>query len=161
MEKRGHTWGIIIFTLGSFSSAMAPSGGMLLLSRVIQSVGSAMIFGNVYSLIASVFPGKDQGKALSLSVGTAYVGLAIGPVLGGFLTEFFGWRSIFLFSIPFGIAAIIAALKLKGEWIEAADDKFSVSSTSVLGHPYRIIYGFSEFTTTIGIYILVAVLWEL
>ena len=156
-KKKVITWGIIIFTLGSFSSAMAPSGGMLLLSRVIQSVGSAMIFGNVYSLIASVFPGKDQGKALSLSVGTAYVGLAIGPVLGGFLTEFFGWRSIFLFSIPFGIAAIIAALKLKGEWIEAADDKFSVSSTSVLGLSLTgIIYGFSEITTTIGIISLVA-----
>jgi len=89
-------------------------------------------------------------------VGTAYVGLAIGPVLGGFLTEFLGWRSIFLFSIPFGIAAIIAVLKLKGEWIEAADDKFSISSTSVLGLSLTgIIYGFSEITTTIGIIALI------
>ncbi|BDZ67625.1 MFS transporter [Methanobacterium ferruginis] len=156
-KKKIITWGIIIFTLGSLASAFSPSGDILLLSRVIQSVGSAMIFGNVYSLIASVFPGRDQGKALSLSVGTAYVGLAIGPVLGGFLTEFFGWRSIFLFSIPFGIAAIIAVLKLEGEWIEAADDKFSVSSTSVLGLSLTgIIYGFSEITTIVGITVLVA-----
>jgi len=155
-KKKVITSGIIIFTIGSFLSALAFSGDVLLISRVIQSLGSAMIFGNVYSLIASVFPEEDQGKALSLSVGTAYVGLAIGPVLGGFLTEFLGWRSIFLFSIPFGIAAIIAVLKLKGEWIEAADDKFSISSTSVLGLSLTgIIYGFSEITTTIGIIALI------
>jgi MFS family permease len=156
-KKKVITYGIIIFTLGGFLSAFAPSGDILLISRVIQSLGSAMIFGNVYSLIASVFPEKDQGKALSLSVGTAYVGLSIGPVLGGFLTEFFGWRSIFLFSIPFGIAAIITIFKLKGEWIEAADDKFSISSTSILGLSLTgIIYGFSEITTTIGIISLIA-----
>ncbi len=156
-KKKIITYGIIIFTLGSFLSALAPSGDILLISRIIQSMGSAMIFGNVYSLIASVFPEKDQGKALSLSVGTAYVGLSIGPVLGGFLTEFFGWRSIFIFSIPFGIAALIAIFKLNGEWIEAADDKFSISSTSVLGLSLiGIIYGFSEITTNIGIITLVA-----
>lgn len=156
-KKKIITYGIIIFTLGSFLSALAPSGDILLISRIIQSMGSAMIFGNVYSLIASVFPEKDQGKALSLSVGTAYVGLSIGPVLGGFLTEFFGWRSIFLFSIPFGIASLIAIFKLNGEWIEAADDKFSISSTSVLGLSLiGIIYGFSEITTNIWIIALVA-----
>lgn len=156
-KKKIITYGIIIFTLGSFLSALAPSGDILLISRIIQSMGSAMIFGNVYSLIASVFPEKSQGKALSLSVGTAYVGLSIGPVLGGFLTEFFGWRSIFIFSIPFGIAALIAIFKLNGEWIEAADDKFSISSTSVLGLSLiGIIYGFSEITTMIGIIALIA-----
>lgn len=155
-KKKIITVGIIIFTIGSFASALSPSGNVLLLSRVIQGVGGAMIFGNVYSLIASVFPGRDQGRALSLSVGTAYIGLAIGPVLGGILTEFFGWRSIFLFSIPFGIAGIFAILKLKGEWIEAADDKFSLSSSAVLGLSLTgIIYGFSEITTIIGIIALI------
>jgi len=156
-KKKIITFGIIIFILGSFASALAPSSNILLTSRIIQSLGSAMIFGNVYSLIASVFPEKGQGKALSLSVGTAYVGLAIGPVLGGFLTEFLGWRSIFLFSIPFGITSIIAVCKLKGEWIEAADDKFSMTSTTVLGLSLTgIIYGFSEITTYIGIIVLTA-----
>lgn len=156
-KKKIITLGIIIFTLGSFLSALALSGDLLLISRVIQSLGSAMIFGNVYSLIASVFSEEDQGKALSLSVGTAYLGLAIGPVLGGFLTEFFGWRSIFLFSIPLGIASIIAVFKLKGEWIEAVDDKFSITSTSVLALSlFGIIYGFSEITIYIGIISLIA-----
>lgn len=76
-KKKIITIGIIIFILGSFLSALAPSGDILLISRIIQSLGSAMIFGNVYSLIASVFTKEDRGKALSLSVGTAYVGLAI------------------------------------------------------------------------------------
>jgi len=55
-KKKVITSGIIIFTIGSFLSALAFSGDVLLISRVIQSLGSAMIFGNVYSLIASVFP---------------------------------------------------------------------------------------------------------
>jgi len=155
-KKKIITYGIVIFTLGSFLCALAPSGDILLISRIIQAVGSAMIFGNVYSLIASVYPQEEKGKVLSLSVGVAYVGLSLGPVLGGFLTEFFTWRAVFLFSVPFGLTAIMAILKLKREWIESKDDKLCLSSTSVLALSLiGIMYGFSEITTTIGIFTLI------
>ncbi len=89
-------------------------------------------------------------------MGTAYIGLSTGPVLGGFLTTFFGWRSIFLFAVPFGILSIISIIKLKGEWLEAHEDKFSLSSTivfalSIIG----IMYGFSEITSNLGIISLI------
>jgi MFS family permease len=99
-KKRIITYGIIIFILASFLSAISNSGTMLLISRIFQALGSSMIYGNVYSLIASVYPREEEGKPLSITVAAAYVGLSTGPVLGGFLTQYFGWRSIFLFTIP-------------------------------------------------------------
>lgn len=155
-KKKIITYGIIVFTLASLMSAIAPSSTILFISRILQGIAAAMIFANVYSLIASVFPKHEKGRALSLSVGTAYIGLSIGPVLGGFLTTYFGWQSIFYFAVPFGIISIIAILKLKGEWLEAQEDKFSLSSTivfalSIIG----IMYGFSEITTNLGIISLI------
>lgn len=155
-KKKVITCGVIIFTGASFLSALAPTGDILLASRILQALGGSMIFGNVYSLIASVFPGKGKARALSLTVSTAYIGLSIGPVLGGFLTGFFGWRSIFLFSIPFGVAAIIAIFKLRGEWAEAEEDRLDIGSTAVFAFSLiGIIYGFSEITSSIGIIALI------
>lgn len=142
--------------MASFISALAPNGDILLASRILQALGGSMIFGNVYSLIASAFPGKEKAWALSLTVAVAYIGLSIGPVLGGFLTGFFGWRSIFFFSIPFGIAAIIAVFELKREWTEAEQDRFSISSTVVFALALiGIIYGFSEITSNTGIIVFI------
>jgi MFS family permease len=151
-KKKVIAYGVIIFTVASFISALAPNGDILLGSRILQALGGSMIFGNVYSLIASVFPGKSKAWALSFTVATAYIGLSIGPVLGGFLTGFFGWRSIFFFSIPFDLAAILAVLKLKGEWAEAEQDTFSISSTLIFAFALiGIIYGFTEITSNLGI----------
>jgi MFS family permease len=155
-KKKIITYGIIIFTLASFTSAIAPSITVLFTSRILQGIGAAMIFANVYSLIASVFPTEEKGRALSLSVGTAYIGLSIGPVLGGFLTTYLGWQSIFFFAVPFGIISIIAVIKLKGEWLEAPNDKFSLSSTIIFALALiGIMYGFSEITTNLGIITLI------
>jgi len=155
-KKKIITYGLIIFTLASFMSAMAPSSAILFTSRILQGIAAAMIFANVYSLIASVFPTEEKGRALSLSVGTAYIGLSIGPILGGFLTTYFGWQSIFFFAVPFGILSIITVIKLKGEWLEAQNDKFSLSSTIVFALALiGIMYGFSEITTNLGIIALI------
>jgi len=151
-KKRIITYGIIIFTLASFISAISNSGTMLLISRIFQALGSAMIYGNVYSLIASVYPREEEGKPLSITVAAAYVGLSTGPVLGGFLTQYFGWRSIFLITIPIGIIAILAMSKLEKEWFEAQGEGLSISSISILALSLiAIMYGFSVITTSLGI----------
>ena len=151
-KKRIITYGIIIFTLASFISAISNSGTILLISRIFQALGSAMIYGNVYSLIASVYPREEEGKPLSITVAAAYVGLSTGPVLGGFLTQYFGWRSIFLITIPIGIIAILAMSKLEKEWFEAQGEGLSISSISILALSLiAIMYGFSVITTSLGI----------
>jgi Arabinose efflux permease len=101
-RKRVFTWGIILFTVSSFLATMSFSMDMLLLFRVLQGAGSAMIFGNLFAIIASIFPASERGKALGITITGAFLGLFLGPVLGGFLTEYFGWRSIFFFNVPLG-----------------------------------------------------------
>ncbi len=151
-KKRVITYGIIVFILASVLSAISTSGMILLISRIFQALGSSMIYGNVYSLIASVYSREEEGKPLSISVAASYIGLSTGPVLGGFLTQYFGWRSIFLFTIPLGILAILFIFKLKDEWFESHTEGLSISSISVFALSLiAIMYGFSAVTTTIGI----------
>jgi MFS family permease len=151
-KKRIILYGLIIFVLASITSAISVSGNMLLISRIFQAIGSAMIYGNVYSLLASVHSEGEAGKPLSISVASAYVGLSVGPILGGFLTEYFGWRSIFLFTIPITVLALLFIYKLMGEWFGADGEIFDIRSTSVLAISLILImYGFSVITTIIGI----------
>ena len=155
-KKKIIIYGTVIFTLSSLLSAASPSGTILLLSRILQAIGGAMIFGNVYSLIASVFNKKEKGNALSISVGVSYVGLSIGPILGGFLTQYFGWRSIFIFAVPFGIAALLILFKLDEKVPEMENEKLSIVSTSVFAISLiGIMVGFSEITTYFGILALI------
>ncbi|MBN2733803.1 MAG: MFS transporter [Methanomicrobiaceae archaeon] len=104
-------WGITIYTLGSLLSTMVPSIETLILFRVLQGIGGAMIFGTSVAIIASVFPANLRGRALGINVAFVYSGLTFGPVVGGLLTEFFGWRSIFYANVIIGILIIAAGLK--------------------------------------------------
>ncbi|KAF0120985.1 MAG: transport protein, partial [bacterium] len=105
-RKRFFTYGIVIFTVSSFLSAISTSAIVLIAFRVLQGVGSAMIFGTSMAILTSVFPVGERGKALGITVAAVYLGLSLGPFLGGFLTQHFGWRSIFLITVPLGVIII-------------------------------------------------------
>lgn len=108
--------GIIIFTIATALCGIASNGMMLILLRVVQGLGAAMTITTSSPILVSVFPPVERGKVLGLNVAAVYLGLSMGPFMGGFLTQYFGWRSIFLFCVPLGIAAIILAFfKLKSD----------------------------------------------
>lgn len=132
-RKKVFSLGIIIFTTASLVAGFSISGEMLLFLRVIQGIGSAMIFANVTAMVASVFPVMERGRALGIAVTGAYLGLFLGPVLGGILTENLGWRSIFFFNVPLGIITTFAAFKLKEEWRPSAGETFDITGTVILG----------------------------
>ncbi|MBV1768118.1 MAG: MFS transporter, partial [Methanobacterium sp.] len=115
-RKRIFQWGIIIFTISSFLASFSISGEMLLFFRIVQGVGSAMIFGNVSAIVAAVFPVMQRGRALGWAATGAYLGLFLGPPLGGFLTQNLGWQSIFYFNVPLGIFCAYSARHIKEEW---------------------------------------------
>lgn len=145
-------YGTIIFTIAILLSALSNSGMMLLISRIMVAVGSAMIIGNVYSLIASAYPDGEEGKPLAISVAAAYVGLSVGPVLGGFLTQFFGWRSIFLFAIPIALMVLFFIFKLKGEWFEKDVGGINIKVISIFALSLiSLMGGLSSITTISGI----------
>jgi MFS family permease len=133
-RKRVLTYGIIAFTAFSLLLAISNSPLILISLRVLQGIGSAMIFGTGIAILTSVFPVKERGRALGINVASVYLGLSLGPFLGGILTQHFGWRSIFLVNVPIGLAVISMIFwKLKGEWAEAKGEKFDIAGSIIYG----------------------------
>lgn len=155
-RKRIFQWGIIIFTIASFLASFSISGEMLLFFRIVQGVGSAMIFGNVSAIVAAVFPVMQRGRALGWAATGAYLGLFLGPPLGGFLTQNLGWQSIFYFNVPLGIFCAYSARHIKEEWREAEGEKFDLKGTLILGTSLILfMMGLSFLPDTSGLIFLV------
>lgn len=156
-RKRILTCGIFIFTIASLILAFVPSATVLIALRAVQGIGGAMIFTTAIAMLTSVFPVGERGKALGINVAMTYLGLSLGPVLGGLLTQHFGWRSIFLVAVPLGATIIGLILgKLKGEWAEARGEKFDLTGSVIYGLALTgIIYGFSLLPTMLGIWLII------
>jgi len=144
-RKKIFTYGIFVYTLASLLCAFSTSALWLIGCRIVQGIGSAMIFGTGVAILTSVFPVGERGRALGISVAATYTGLSVGPVLGGFLTQHFGWRSIFLANVPLGLAIIpLVVWKLQGEWAAAKGEKFDFAGSAVYSLSLVVImYGFS------------------
>lgn len=144
-RKKIFTWGIIIYTIASFLTAISASSFQLIGSRIIQGIGGAMIFGTGVAILTSVFPANQRGKVLGINVAAVYSGLSLGPFVGGILTQHWGWRSIFWINTLLGIITIAIILwKLIGEWAEAKGEKFDLVGSIIYGLTLvAIMYGFS------------------
>jgi EmrB/QacA subfamily drug resistance transporter len=109
-RRRMFLFGVVIFALSSATAGLAPDATALVLSRVVQGVGAALMMPATLSIITDAFPAHERGKAMGMWAGVSALALAVGPVLGGFLTEHVSWRAIFYLNIPVAIGAIAAAL---------------------------------------------------
>jgi len=106
--------GIIIFTIATALCGFALNGMSLIFLRIVQGLGASMTMTTGAPILVSVFPPEDRGKVLGINVAAVYLGLSMGPFIGGMLTQYFGWRSIFLMCVPLGITVIVLAFfKLK------------------------------------------------
>jgi EmrB/QacA subfamily drug resistance transporter len=124
-RKKVFFYGIAVFTLGAFLSGLAQSPGGLIFFRILQGFGSSMIFGTAVAIVTSIFDEGERGKALGISVASVYLGQALGPFIGGFLTEHLGWRSIFLAIVPLGVILLVLIFTvLKQEWAGARGERF-------------------------------------
>ena len=124
-RRRIFLLGMLLFTLSSLLSGLAPSIEALILFRVFQGIGIAMIFATGIAILTSVFPVSERGRVLGITVAAVYSGLACGPFVGGWLTQEFSWRSVFLIPAPLGLGLILVTLaKLKGEWRGAPGETF-------------------------------------
>ena len=117
--KKVFLYGIIVFSLMSFIQAFSVSGIMFIIFRILQGVGGAMVFVTGIPIVSSVFKPEERGKAIGFTAGSIYLGISVGPFIGGILTSSLGWRSIFLIPVPLGIAIAAATFwKLKTDWAE-------------------------------------------
>ena len=100
--------GLVVFTGGSILCSLAPGVGWLIAARVLQAVGGSMLNPVAMSIIRSVFTDPaERAKAIGLWGSVFGISLAIGPVIGGVLTQHLGWRSIFWVNVPIGLAAMV------------------------------------------------------
>jgi EmrB/QacA subfamily drug resistance transporter len=109
-RRRAFLSGVVIFALSSATAGFAPSAGALVASRAVQGVGAALMLPATLSIISNAFPPHERGKAIGTWAGVSALALAIGPVVGGVLTEHVSWRAIFFLNIPVAAAAVIVTL---------------------------------------------------
>ena len=102
--------GVTIFALSSAAVGLAPSTGALIVSRVVQGMGAALMMPATLSIVTNAFAPHERGKAIGTWAGVSALALAIGPVVGGLLTEHVSWRAIFYLNVPVAIAAVSATL---------------------------------------------------
>ncbi|WP_407311469.1 MFS transporter [Desulfosporosinus sp. SB140] len=147
-RKKVFIIGMFFFALTSLGCGLAFSFSVLIIFRVLQGIASAMIFGTSMAILTSVVPAKERGKAMGLSAAATYIGLSMGPVLGGVICSTISWRGIFYFNFIVSIVALTLTLaKLSGEWVGANNEQFDTlgSILWILGI-LLCLYGLSDLT---------------
>jgi EmrB/QacA subfamily drug resistance transporter len=110
-HRRVYVSGFAVFVLGSGLCGFSPSAGALVGFRALQALGAAMLASNAPAILTGNFPAIERGRALGLQATMTYLGLTVGPSLGGWLTGAFGWRSVFYINVPVGALALWLSLR--------------------------------------------------
>lgn len=152
-RKKMFLLGNVFLAVASMMCAFAPSGNLLIFWRLMQGIGSAMIFTTSMAMVISAFPLEERGKVIGLNVSAVYVGLSAAPVLGGFLTQTLGWRSLFIITGCVSLFIVLLVyFKINTEWKEDAKDKFDWKGSLIyMPSMTALMYGFSKLPSTSAI----------
>jgi len=157
-RKKMFLFGNVFFMFSSFICALSSSGSFLIFSRVLQGIGSAMMTSASMAMVISAFPPQERGKVIGFNVSAVYLGLSAAPVLGGFLTQFLGWRSLFFINVAISLLAIVTIItKIRAEWTEAENEKFDWLGTLIyMPSMTALMYGFSQLPTLPAVLLSIA-----
>jgi EmrB/QacA subfamily drug resistance transporter len=171
-RKRMFIGGIALFTAGSAAAALSPSIDFLIVARGIQGVAAALVTPLTLTLLAEAFPPEQRGLALGVWSGISGIGVALGPLVGGALTQVASWHWIFWVNVPIGIALIpFAASRLtesRGEVRRLDLPGLALVSSGLFGVVYGLVrsqsLGWSNPEVVIGLAagtaLLVAFVWQ-
>ncbi|MDW3228724.1 MAG: MFS transporter [Acidobacteriota bacterium] len=159
-RKKVFVTGISIFIFGTLLSGVAFSGFSLIVFRIVQGVGGAMIFSTSIALLTSSFHPENRGQVLGINTAATYTGLSLGPVVGGYLVSQFGWRSIFFTALVPGLIALFFVTKAykddgqsKGSPVADFDTKGSLLYGAAL---VCFMIGFSRLPASYGLLLSLA-----
>jgi MFS family permease len=157
-RRRIFTYGLIAFVTASALASLAGTPATLIGALIIQSIGAAMIFATSTAIVTTVFPAEERGKALGVMVGVVYFGLSTGPFLGGLLTGYFGWRSIFLPVVPVGLFALyLVRRRLDDEPMEQHNERFDLRGAAIFSVSLvAVLAGFSTLPSVWGFAVVAA-----
>src|SRR5438105_8102133 len=102
--------GVAIFTLSSILCGLSSSAGELISARAVQGVGAALMMPATLSIISATFAARERGMAIGIWAGVSAMALAIGPLLGGIITEHISWHWIFYVNVPIGVLGVVASI---------------------------------------------------
>ena len=136
--------GLVVFTVASLFCGLATSAGWLIGARVLQGAGSALMNPATLSIITATFPPRQRGMAIGIWAGVSAMALAIGPLVGGLITEHWSWNWIFFINVPIGILAIIVTRLV-------VDESRDTSAEQRLDLPGLLSSGIALFALTYGL----------
>jgi EmrB/QacA subfamily drug resistance transporter len=138
--------GLAVFTGASLACGFAPNGGFLIGARIVQGLGGAMMNPATLSIIAATFAPRERGRAIGIWAGVSAMALAIGPLVGGLLTEHVNWNWIFFINVPVGLIGLLAIpLFIDESRDTSAEQRLDLPglTASALGL-FSLTYGFIE-----------------
>ncbi|WP_303234892.1 MFS transporter [Methanosphaera cuniculi] len=148
--------GLIVYMIGAILSGMAPDISVLIISRIIQALGSAILFVNGMALITAQLPENKRGQSIGFTVTGVYIGLALAPTISGILSQNVSWRSVFYVTIPLTLISLFLLMRIKKEWKMEEEKPIDVrgSLLYVVGI-ILLMYGFTRINESVGIILFI------
>ena len=152
-RRKLFVWGLGILAFSSACAAAALSVEMLIATRILQGLGAALVVTTGMPILISVFPLAERGRAIGIYVAAVYIGLSVGPPVGGFLTAWLSWRWIFILAIPLNLAALaLTQHHLKREWVDAPAERLDVvGSVLYAASLVLLVFGASRLPQLLGV----------
>ena len=156
-KKHIYMCGLFLLSIVSVLCCLPSNGTLFIIYRAIQGIASAMIFSTSMAIVTDVFPAHERGKALGINTAVVYFAAAAGPFVGGMLTDYIGWRSIFVCVAAIALIAAIVSLKIIKEQYSLKKEPFDVFGALIYGIAlFAFIYGFTILPRTLA-YVLIGV----
>ncbi len=156
-RKRIFLIGTMCVIITSIIASFATNGTFLITARFLQGMSAAMLYATQVAIIASVFPPKQRGHAIGMTVSFIYLGLTCGPLIGGLLIDYYGWRASFVFHIPLAIIVLLIGIfKVPGDW--SAEEPGEFDLTGAILYALSIVLlclGVSTLPESLGILLLI------
>jgi len=145
-QKSVYLLGFLIFIASSALCGLSSSVGMLVTFRGIQALGGAMLAANSPAILTKSFPARQRGQALGLQATMTYLGLTVGPSLGGWLADQFSWRAVFYINVPVGLLAFILSQRfiLRDERVERHESFDFVGAALFLAGLTALLFGLNQ-----------------
>lgn len=148
--------GLIVYMIGAILSGMAPNISVLIISRIIQALGSAILFVNGMALITAQLPENKRGQSIGFTVTGVYIGLALAPTISGILSQNVSWRSVFYVTIPLTLISLLLLMRIKKEWKIEKEKPIDIrgSLLYVIGI-ILLMYGFTKINESVGVILFI------